>query len=39
VREWIPHIRIISPIDMQTELEMGLKDYLGQHRNQKTDAN
>ena len=39
VREWIPHIRIISPIDMQTELEMGLKDYLGQHRNQKTNAN
>lgn len=39
VREWIPHIRIISPIDMQTELEMGLKDYLGQHRDQKTNAN
>lgn len=29
VRQWIPHIRIISPEWMQTELNAGLRGYLG----------
>jgi len=28
VRYWIPHIRIISPTGLQSEVEMGLKEYL-----------
>ena len=28
VRQWIPHIRIISPEGMQMEMERGLKSYL-----------
>lgn len=30
VRYWIPNIRIISPINLQAEMERGLKEYLGQ---------
>jgi predicted DNA-binding transcriptional regulator YafY len=29
VRQWIPHIRVISPEGLQDELENQLKDYLG----------
>jgi predicted DNA-binding transcriptional regulator YafY len=29
VRYWIPHIRIISPEDLQREMEQELADYLG----------
>lgn len=29
VRQWIPHIRIISPEGMQAEMEQGLREYLG----------
>ena len=29
VRYWIPHIRIISPEDLQVEIDKGLNEYLG----------
>jgi hypothetical protein len=29
VRQWIPHIRIISPKGMQADMEQGLREYLG----------
>lgn len=29
VRYWIPYIRIISPEDLQSEMEQELADYLG----------
>jgi predicted DNA-binding transcriptional regulator YafY len=28
VREWIPHIRIVSPEGLQAEMETGLRSYL-----------
>ena len=29
VRYWMPHLRIVSPVEMQTELEEGVRGYLG----------
>ena len=29
VRYWIPHVRVISPEHLQTELEEGVRGYLG----------
>jgi hypothetical protein len=29
VRYWIPHIRIISPEELQVEIDKGLNEYLG----------
>ena len=29
VRYWIPHIKVISPEDLQVEIDKGLKEYLG----------
>ena len=31
VRQWIPHIRIISPEGMQADMERELQDYLNSH--------
>jgi predicted DNA-binding transcriptional regulator YafY len=29
VRYWMPHLRIVSPVEMQAELEEGVRGYLG----------
>jgi predicted DNA-binding transcriptional regulator YafY len=29
VRYWMPHLRIVSPVEMQAELEDGVRGYLG----------
>ena len=29
IRYWIPHVRVVNPVGMQTEIEIGLKEYLG----------
>jgi hypothetical protein len=28
VRYWIPHLRIVSPVEMQAELDEGVRRYL-----------
>jgi len=38
VRYWIPHIRIISPEYLQTEIEKGLAEYLKRTTNLPRDA-
>lgn len=35
IRYWIPHIRIISPESLQTDVENGLADYLKRVRHQE----
>jgi hypothetical protein len=29
VRYWMPHLRIVSPVELQAELEEGVRGYLG----------
>ncbi|MEF9957727.1 MAG: DNA-binding transcriptional regulator, partial [Acinetobacter sp.] len=28
IRFWIPHLKIVNPVELQQEIEEGLKEYL-----------
>ena len=35
VRYWIPHVRILEPLEFQSQLEGGLANYLGRTAHSK----